>query len=582
MSNITPTRSRSQSGASKSQKRPASLTRVVSGAHINDQSGFHHEHDDRDEDEGEQETSPHVDDQDIATGKAQDDHEPAEEHEELSEDEMGNEKRDLEKSLPPITKKQSSKSFKQKDPNIVTWDGPDDPQNPKNWSSKRRWIATLNVSSFTLISPLSSSMVAPALPAMSERFGVTNAVVSQLMLSIFVLAFAIGPLFWGPLSEMYGRIPVLQLSNLFYFIFNLAGGFSKTAAQMLVFRFLAGFGGSAPLAVGGGLLGDCWRPEQRGRAISVYSLAPLLGPAVGPIAGGFITENTTWRWIFWSTCIADVCIQISGLFFLQETYAPKLLAQKTERLRKETGNMELRSEFDDHHIPLRTRLAIALSRPFIMITTQPIIIVLASFLAYLYGLCYIVLSTFPTLWTNDYHESVGIGGLNYISLGLGYFLGAQICAPLNDRIYRRLKKQNNGIGRPEFRIPIMVVSSALTPIGLFMYGWSAAAHTHWIVPNLGQVILSAGIIVGFQSIQTYIVDAYTRYAASGVAAGTVLRSLAGFGFPLFAPAMYDRLGLGWGNSLLGFLAIAIGVPAPVLLWRYGQKLREKSKFAAGG
>ena len=438
------------------------------------------------------------------------------------------------------------------------------------------------MSSFTFISPTSSSIVAPALPAMAEQFNVSNEIIIQMLLSIFVLAYAFGPLFLGPLSEMYGRVPVLQLANLFYFIFNLACGFSKTATQMLVFRVLAGFGGSAPLAVGGGLLSDCWHAEERGRALSVYFLAPLLGPAVGPIAGGFMTEKTTWRWIFYVTSIADACIQVFGLFFLQETYAPKLLAQKTKRLRKETGNQDLKSEFDDHHIPLSRRLVTAISRPFIMITTQPIIIVLTIFMAYLYGLTYIVLSTYPTLWTNDYHQSVGVAGLNYISVGIGYFLGAQICAPLNDRIYSRLKKQNNGIGKPEFRIPILIISSALTPIGLFWYGWSAQAHTHWLMPNIGQVFLSAGIIVGFQSIQTYIVDAYTRYAASGIAAATVLRSLAGFGFPLFAPAMYNALGRGWGDSLLGFLAIFIGIPAPFLLWRYGERLRAMSKFAAGG
>ena len=85
----------------------------------------------------------------------------------------------------------------------------------------------------------------------------------------------------------------------------------------------------------------------------------------------------------------------------------------------------------------------------------------------------------------------------------------------------------------------------------------------------------------FQCCQTYIVDAYSRFAASAVASTTVLRSLAGFGFPLFAPAMYNALGYGWGNSVLGFAALAVGLPAPFLLWRYGEQLRAKSKFAAG-
>ncbi|KAI7613670.1 hypothetical protein KC319_g20030, partial [Hortaea werneckii] len=120
------------------------------------------------------------------------------------------------------------------------------------------------------------------------------------------------------------------------------------------------------------------------------------------------------------------------------------------------------------------------------------------------------------------------------------------------------------------------------PIGLFLYGWSAEYHTHWIVPNIGTAIFAAGNQLVFQNCQTYIVDSYTRFAASAIAATTVLRSLGGFAFPLFAPYMYRALGYGWGNSVLGFLGIAVGFPAPLILWWYGESLRKKSKFAAGG
>ena len=224
----------------------------------------------------------------------------------------------------------------------------------------------------------------------------------------------------------------------------------------------------------------------------------------------------------------------------------------------------------------------SLVRPFILLSTQPIVQALAIYGAYLYGMMYLLLATFPTLWEFVYHESVGIGGLNYISLGVGFFLGAQVCAPINDRIYRRLKKRNNNIGRPEFRVPLMVPGSLLVPAGLFIYAWTAQKHTHWIGPNIGAAIFSVGAIIGFQCINVYLVDAYTRFAASAIGAATVLRSLAGFGFPLFAPSMYNALDYGWGSSLLGFVAVGLGIPAPILLWFFGQKLRGRSTFAAGG
>ena len=92
-------------------------------------------------------------------------------------------------------------------------------------------------------------MVAPAISAIATEFDITNEIESQMVLSIFVLAYAIGPLFLGPLSEVYGRVPVLQIANLIYLIFNTACGASRNKGEMIAFRFLSGLGGSAPLAV---------------------------------------------------------------------------------------------------------------------------------------------------------------------------------------------------------------------------------------------------------------------------------------------------------------------------------------------
>ena len=590
-----PSLSRSRSRAS----RPASphLRRFYSGHYLDDASTYHHDHaaghDDSDEEVQyeEEEAEPAESSSTVSREKSEEDEEK--EKEEKEEPDTIPEiagglpnQRDLESGQPPygqppLVKRETTRSIK--DPNLVTWDGPDDPANPKNWGKKQKWAATLVVSSFTFISPVSSSMVAPALGSISAEFGITNQAQESLVLSIFVLAYAIGPLFLGPLSELYGRVRVLQISNLFFLVWNIACGFAQNKGELMAFRFLAGLGGSAPLAIGGGLLSDCWKAEERGKAISIYSLAPLLGPAIGPIAGGFIAENTTWRWCFWSVSIACALIQCSGVFFLQETYIPELLKRKKMRLIKETGNKSLHTEYDDPDRRFSKHLQTALVRPFRLISTQPIIQVLALFMAYTYGLMYLVLSTFPALWTSPsyYDESTGIGGLNYIALGLGFFLGTQIGAPLNDMFYRRLKKRNGGVGRSEFRVPLMVPGSILMPIGLFWYGWTAQTHQFWLLPDIGVCIFAVGVILIFQCSQTYVVDAYQRFAASAVASTTVLRSLAGFGFPLFAPAMYNALGYGWGNSVLGFVAIALGIPAPILIWIYGERLRNRSKFAAG-
>ncbi|KAJ9660548.1 hypothetical protein H2198_002485 [Neophaeococcomyces mojaviensis] len=466
----------------------------------------------------------------------------------------------------------------------IGWDGPDDPENPKNWSNRKKWIATTVVAMFTFISPVSSSMIAPALEQVGNDLHVAPGFGQSMLLSIFVLAYAIGPLFLGPLSEVFGRTKVLYLAYLFFLVFCLACGFAQTQGQLLAFRFIAGLGGSAPLAIGPGVLADLWPAEKRGKAFGLYTAGPLLGPAIGPILGGFIAEYSTWRWVFWSIAIYTALMQIAGVFALQETYAPILLARKAARLAKEareSGNADnLSLQPTQTTPPLPQLIQRALKRPFYLLLTQPIIQALALYQLYLYGTIYLVLTTFPIVWTTVYSESPGVGGLNYLSLGLGFLLASVFASRLNDKIYIHLKSTRGfGQGRPEFRVPMMFPSSLLVVIGLFIYGWSVQFRTHWIVPNIGSFLFATGTIVSYQCSQTYCVDAYTAVAASAMSAVVTLRSLAGFGFPLFAPAMYDALGFGWGNSLLGFIALGVGVPAPLAFWFFGEKMRMRSSEA---
>ncbi|KAI9725592.1 MAG: hypothetical protein M1828_003080 [Chrysothrix sp. TS-e1954] len=485
--------------------------------------------------------------------------------------------RDVEAPPPTDVQKEAEVT----DPNLVSWDGPDDPENPKNWSLKRKWIALLVVSTFTFMSPVASTAIAPALDQLSRDLHITGSIQSQLVFSIFMLAFGFGPLFLGPLSEVYGRVIVLQLGNAFFLAFSLACGFAQTKGQMLAFRFISGLGGCAPQAIGGAVVGDMFTSEQRGTAMALYTLMPLLGPAVGPISGGFIAEYTTWRWCFWSIVIFGCVAQAIGIFQLRETYAPELLKRKAKKLRKETGNPDLMTEAERKGFDMKKLVEKALVRPFQMLATQAIIQFLAVYMAFVYGLMYLMLSTFPMLWVGRYHESEGIGGLNYISLALGAYLGSQLWGRLSDRIYVRLKKRSpDGKGRPEFRVPLMLPGITCVCVGFFVYGWTAQYHTHWIGPNIGGFIFTFGVIAILTGIMTYIIEAYTLYAASASSATVILRSMAAFGFPLFAPNMYDALDYGWGNSLLGFLGLGLGLPGTVILWLYGERMRGTSRFAA--
>ncbi|KAF2650410.1 synaptic vesicle transporter [Lophiostoma macrostomum CBS 122681] len=466
---------------------------------------------------------------------------------------------------------------------LVTWDGPDDVENPRNWSYRRKWAVTVVASGYAFIAPLSSNMISPALSVISKDLRIHHSVIEFLVISIYVLGFAIGPLYLGPLSELYGRRMILQVSNILFLVFNTACGGCKTVTQMIAFRFISGMGGSASLSAGGGILSDVWSNEERGKAMGIYTLMPLLGQAVGPIVAGFIVRYSHWRWCFYSVSLGDVILQCISIFLLQETYPRLILARKAKALRKQTGDKEICTEWEMQDQTLAKKLRTALKRPIKLIATQPIVQFVAVYMAFLYGVIYLVLSTLPRLWTGPrYNEEVHIGGLNYIAVGVGFLVGSQVGTRLQDRIYKVLKHRNDGIDQPEFRIPLMLAGALLAPLGIFVYAWSAEAAAFWLWPNLGIAILCASMILCWQCMQAYLVGAYTTYAASALGAATILRSLAGFAFPLFATQLYDTLGYGWGNSILGFAACAIGWPAVFVLWRYGQSMRRRSPFAAGG
>ncbi|ORY55891.1 MFS multidrug transporter-like protein [Pseudomassariella vexata] len=457
----------------------------------------------------------------------------------------------------------------------ISWSGPDDRENPLNWSRQRKWALTFLVSCFTFISPFSSTMVTPVLDDIGLEFEITGKFTKALVMSIFLLGYAQGPFVLAPLSEIYGRVSVLQYTNLIYLVFNTACGFASSTNQLLAFRFLSGIGGSAPQALCNGMLADVWRKEERGLGQTIYGMLTFIGPTVAPIVGAYISENTTWRWIFWSTSMFDVFVQLAALFFLKETYAPAILGNKAAKLRKETGNPYIRTEYDNTGKTFGAIIRKRLVLPFFMLVAHPAVQLPSIYRAFMYGMMYLVLSTFDQVWITTYRMPKGVASLNYLSLCLGFIIGLQISHPLIDNLYayfKRVYRTDEGV--PEWRIPPMLIGGILTPIGLLIYGWTAQYRVYFLIPDLGCVILAAGLIVAFQSAQAYVVDAYSaEHAASAAAVGAFLRTMCGATFPLFAPAMYGALGLGWANTMLAGITLVIAIPSPVVFWFYGAKIR---------
>lgn len=165
------------------------------------------------------------------------------------------------------------------DPYLVAFTIPD-PRNPKDWPTRTKWAVTdvLSATGFNRI--MVSTIMAPALTTIAVELHMSH-IESVMALSIYLLATAFGPLVIGPLSEVYGREKILHASNIWFLIWNVVCGFANTKEVLIAARFLAGFGASSIYALAGGVLGDVWRPEQRGKSMGVYMLIPLLGAAVG-------------------------------------------------------------------------------------------------------------------------------------------------------------------------------------------------------------------------------------------------------------------------------------------------------------
>ncbi|OAA74693.1 MFS multidrug transporter [Akanthomyces lecanii RCEF 1005] len=462
----------------------------------------------------------------------------------------------------------------QADPLLVSWNGDDDPEHPCNWKQPLKWAITILLSFGGLVTLMSGAMLAPALQDIAHDFK-TNENNAQIFLSIYVLAFAFGPMVLAPCTEVFGRRPVWIICACYYVAWNTAAGFSKSPGVLIVCRIMSGIGASAEFAVTSPVLADIWTPDQRGKSYAISTFLPLLGPALGPIIGGAVTQTIGWRWIFYILSIFDGLLIVTGVFLLPETYKVILLQSKAKKLRAETGEAYYTNESREK---LSSRLAISLTRPLRLLFTHPTIQVMGILLAYNFGLLYIVLSTFATLWIDSYHQSKFIGGLHYLALVLGYTVASQVGSRFMDKIWALLKKRAGGTKTaPEYRVPLMVPGAFLVLIGIFIYGWTAQYRLHWIVPDIGIAIFGCGIILNTQAMQAYVTEAYLGHVASASAASQFLRSITGFAFPLFAPTLYNNLGYGWGNSILDFAFLVLAAPAPIVFWLYGARLRAIGK-----
>lgn len=494
-------------------------------------------------------------------------------------------------SQPPVTdrqheemddvEKQKSKSNDGEpghDPNLVEWDGPDDPENPQNWSRGYKWFVTIIMGMVTFVITFASSVFSTATEVTAKEFGVSTEVM-VLGTSLFVLGFAIGPIIWGPLSELYGRKYPLFFGFFVFAIFQIPVAVAQNIQTIMVCRFFGGVFGSAPLGIVGGALTDFWGPVDRGVALTTFAGATFIGPVAGPIVGGFIVQSHLgWRWTEYITAIMGFFFGAVGFFSVPETFAPVLLSRRAAKIRFATKNWAIHAKRDEQQVDLKNIVESYLLRPFTMLLKEPILDLVTLYMAVIYGILYLFFEAYPIAFQEQRGWNPGVGALPFLSITIGVILGGSIIVFTTKTRFTKKFHENNGVVVPEERLIPMIIGGFLFPAGMFWFAWTSSPNITWVPQVLSGIFIGAGVLMIFLQGLSYIIDCYTMYANSAIAANTFLRSGFGAGFPLFAQAMFHTLGVNWATSLLGFITVAL-FPVPILFFFYGHKIRKMSKYA---
>ncbi|KAH9853982.1 MFS general substrate transporter [Lenzites betulinus] len=464
------------------------------------------------------------------------------------------------------------------DPYVVDWDL-GDPENPYNWSNRKKWAITFQLAMATFTVAFCSSCYSGGLPAMDKELHVSEEV-GIIGVSLYVLGFGLGPLLFSPLGEVYGRRIVLVVTGCIFTPFHLGGALGHNITTILVTRALAGIWGSAPLTNAGGALSDMWTPRERGVASSLYSTAPWMGPVLGPIVGGWISETRLgWRFAFWIMFIVSALNAIACILVTPETFAPVLLRRRAKKLSEASGGkIAYISRFDVGHLQtFKKILRRDLGRPFYFLVTEPIALLMAIYMGIAYATLYAFFAAYPIVFQKHRHFSAGEGGLAFLGIGLGNIIGLS-CAPIQNRLYWKAMDKNDGRTVPEARLYLPMAGGILLPASLFWFAWTSDPPVHWIAPVLAGTPMGFSSAVITQGLTQYLMDAYGTYCASAIATAVVTRSVVACIFPLITPAMYGKLGDAWAGSVFAFFALVCG-PVPFLFFRYGSYVRSRSKYA---
>lgn len=465
---------------------------------------------------------------------------------------------------------------------LVDWYSTDDPANPQNWSNSKRGLVALLICLYTFAVYTGSAIYTSSTEGVIKKFGVTPTDAS-LPLSLYVLAYGIGPLLFAPLSEIprIGRNPVYVATFTLFFVLSFPTAVVDNFAGLLVLRFLQGFFGSPCLANGGASMQDMYSLLKLPYALTVWVASAYCGPALGPLLSGYAVTAKGWRWSLWEIVWISAPILILMYLFVPETSTPNILLRRAARLRQLTGDRRLRSQSEIDQAGLKPREVIisALIKPIEITMKDPAIAFVNVYTSLVYGIYYSFFEVFPLVYPVMYGFSLGMIGVVFLCILVSCSIGIVVyIAYIRWHLIPDILK--NGMRAQESRLQPALIAVFGPPIGLFIFAWTADPDIHWIASVIGITIYGATVFVVMQCVFVYVPLSYPQYAASLFAGNDFFRSALACGSILFARPLFINLGVGRGVSLLAGLS-TLGIVGMFTLYFTGARLRARSKFAIG-
>ncbi|EWC45204.1 hypothetical protein DRE_06092 [Drechslerella stenobrocha 248] len=460
-------------------------------------------------------------------------------------------------------------------PAALDWDGPDDPDNPKNWRFGNRVFQTLPPALFSFVVTFASPVYTTATQQIQDEFNVPLEV-AIVPLTTHTLGFALGPMLAAPLSELVGRRYVYIISFGLFLVFTMASGLSPNVAALCVLRLIAGCLGAPALAVGAGTVTDVWDTHKDGGVAAMFFImAPFLGSSLGPVFGGLISYNQTWRWTMWLVLLIGGPMFLFFIPFMKETYKPVILKKRAIKRGTPLPPQPRGAE------ALRKVLMVTLLRPLHMLVTEPIVIALSLYTAFIFGVLFLFFAAIPYSYGTQYRFDRRESGLIFLSNIVGVILGSATFGVIDRTIYKKRYEHAIANGQQpaaELRLISAMIGSIGLPLSLFWFAWTCKSSVHWIVPSLSIIFFGWGMILIFLAAATYLVDTYQYLtAASALAANGLLRYGFGAVFPLFAIQMFTNLKIGLATSVLAIISTVM-MAVPFVFYRYGKYFRERSAY----